>query len=324
MSRSLIRAENNNLFLPRKFAKILSEEIANGDASPDTVKTYSQQFKLFVDWCERNQLKLTQLEEEHIKEYRSDLVVRGLKVTTIALKLTVIRRIFEIAVDRGYMKFNPALRVKPPTERRDPAAANNYLELEEAQQLVNSLPTGGSLKELRDRLLVVLMVVQGCRQIELHRLNVGDVIKRGGKVGIRVEAKRSVRVVPLKLDVAELLDRYLEARKNTLETLKPTSAMFISFSRNAVKLRENRLTRASMQRIVNAYLEAAALKHSENRTTTAHGLRHTVGYQLQKNGKSLRTIQEFLGHADPRTTAIYAHINSLWSDNPVNDLDIDV
>ncbi|MDJ0717812.1 MAG: phage integrase SAM-like domain-containing protein [Prochloraceae cyanobacterium] len=141
----------NNLSLPKNFAKILKEEIANGDASPDTVKTYRQQFKLFVAWCDLHSLKLTQLKESHIKEYRSYLVERRLKVATISLKLTVIRRIFEIAVDRGIIKFNPALRVKPPSERRDPAAANNYLELEEAQQLVDVLPTGSSVKELRGR-----------------------------------------------------------------------------------------------------------------------------------------------------------------------------
>ncbi len=324
MTNGAIKPQDE-LSIPGKFAKILKEEIANGDASPDTVKTYRQQFKLFVSWCDRHQIKLTQLEESHIKEYRSYLVERGLKVATIALKLTVIRRIFEIAVDRGIIKFNPALRVKPPTERRDPAAATNYLELEEAQQLVDVLPTGSSVRELRDRLLVVLMVVQGCRQIELHRLNVGNVIRRADLVGIEVRAKRSVRVVPLKSDVAQLLDRYLEARKNAGETLKPSISMFISFSpHNRSKKGENRLSRYSMQRIVNQYLEAAALKHSESRTTTAHGLRHTVGYQLQKNGKPLRVIQEFLGHADPRTTAIYAHIASLWSDNPVSDLNIDV
>ena len=108
-------------------------------------------------WCEqrscaegsRRQLDIIQLTEDHIKEYRGYLVDKGLKVATIGLKLSVIRRIFEIAVIRGFMAFNPALRVKPPSERRDPAAANNYLELEEAQKLVDVLPTGSSLKELR-------------------------------------------------------------------------------------------------------------------------------------------------------------------------------
>ncbi len=313
-----------DLAIPRPFAIILKEKIASGNASADTVKTYRQQFKLFVQWCDRHKLKIFQLSIEHIEQYRSYLVDRGLKVTTIALKLTVIRRIFEIAVERGIVANNPALRVKPPTERQDPAAHNNYLELDEAEKLLQTLPSDGSLKSLRDRLLVSLMVLQGCRQIELHRLNFGDIIRRGDRVGIKVRAKRSIRVVPLRKDVAELLDLYLNARKASGEILKPGSAMFISFSPNAVSLSENRLRRGSMQRIVNDYLEAAALKHNESRTITSHGLRHTVGYLLQLAGSPLREIQEVLGHADPRTTAIYAHIVNLWTHNPLNKLKIAV
>ncbi len=122
--------------------------------------------------------------------------------------------------------------------------------------------------------------------------------------------------------MANLLALYLEAREKSGEVLKPTSAMFISLSPNVTGKLENRLTRTSMQRIVNHYLEAARLKHSSNRTITTHGLRHTVGYLLQTAGKPLRVIQEFLGHPDPRTTAIYAHIASLWSDNPITSINI--
>jgi len=80
------------------------------------------------------------------------------------------------------------------------------------------------------------------------------------------------------------------------------------------------LTRRSMQRIVNAYLEKAALKESESRTVTTHGLRHTVGYLLTRLKRPLREIQEALGHCDPRTTAIYAHIVNLWDNNPFSRL----
>jgi integrase len=38
-----------------------------------------------------------------------------------------------------------------------------------------------------------------------------------------------------------------------------------------------------------------------------HDLRHTFATQLAASGQPLRTIQEFLGHADSKTTQIYAH-----------------
>lgn len=74
-----------------------------------------------------------------------------------------------------------------------------------------------------------------------------------------------------------------------------------------------------MQRIVNGYLDSVALKHSESRTVTIHGLRHSFPCMLHRIGKLLRVIQEFLGHADLRTTTIYTHIINLWADNPATD-----
>lgn len=38
-----------------------------------------------------------------------------------------------------------------------------------------------------------------------------------------------------------------------------------------------------------------------------HDLRHTFATRLAASGQPMRTIQEFLGHADSKTTQIYAH-----------------
>jgi integrase len=38
-----------------------------------------------------------------------------------------------------------------------------------------------------------------------------------------------------------------------------------------------------------------------------HDLRHTFATRLAASGQPLRTIQEFLGHADSKTSQIYAH-----------------
>jgi integrase len=38
-----------------------------------------------------------------------------------------------------------------------------------------------------------------------------------------------------------------------------------------------------------------------------HDLRHTFATRLAASGQPLRMIQEFLGHADSKTTQIYAH-----------------
>ncbi len=40
---------------------------------------------------------------------------------------------------------------------------------------------------------------------------------------------------------------------------------------------------------------------------TFHKLRHTFGTQMAAAGAPLRAIQEWMGHADAKTTEIYAH-----------------
>ena len=51
-----------------------------------------------------------------------------------------------------------------------------------------------------------------------------------------------------------------------------------------------------------------ACRHARARPIRFHGLRYTFATQLAASGKvSLRTLQEFVGRADAKTTQIYAH-----------------
>jgi integrase len=50
-----------------------------------------------------------------------------------------------------------------------------------------------------------------------------------------------------------------------------------------------------------------ACSDSGVRVIRFHDLRHTFATRLAASGQPMRTIQEFLGHADSKTTQIYAH-----------------
>jgi predicted dithiol-disulfide oxidoreductase (DUF899 family) len=51
----------------------------------------------------------------------------------------------------------------------------------------------------------------------------------------------------------------------------------------------------------------AACKDAKVPVIRFHDLRHTFGTRLAASGVPLRTIQEFMGHADTKTTQIYVH-----------------
>lgn len=240
------------------FAAFVRLDTADGNAADDTVKTYACTVKQFFSWCHVQRLHPLDATRDDIKEYRRWLVeIQDYKCATIALKLTVVRRFYAGAVERGLILANPALGIKPPRENIDPAERINYLEEAEVIGLLASLPTENTIGGLRDRFLVAVMVLEGCRTVEMHRACIGDIIKRGSDIGIRVSGKRSRRIVPLTPDLAKLLNKYLNARKRSGEVLNGDTPLFIALDKRTYG---GRLSRRSIQRVIDKYLRAAGLK----------------------------------------------------------------
>ena len=305
---------NPNDFL-ESFAQFLNVDVAAGNASTDTLKNYACQTKKYLDWCKEFGVNPLTATQSDIKQYRRWLIeVKKYKPATISLKLIVVRRLYAAAVKKGLILTNPALGVSPPSESRDPAERITYLERPEVHHLLGAIPNDSSVVSLRDRFLIAVMVMEGCRTVEMHRADIKDIVRRGNDIGLRVNGKRSVRVVPLIPDLVTLLERYLEARKvSGKELLILDSPLIISVACNNYG---HRLSRRSIQRVIDKYLKATGLKHTEGRTLSAHSLRHTAGTLALRTGADLRQVQDLLGHADPRTTAIYAHVGDRWSNNP--------
>jgi integrase/recombinase XerD len=300
--------------LLESFANFLRVDVASGAASADTIKTYACQTKKYFQWCAEQNILPLHAKREDIKEYRRHLVEeKKYKSATVAFKLIVVKRLYSAAVENGLLAINPAVGISPPRESIDPAERITYLEQPEIPTLLSVIPNDSSVASLRDRTLIAIMLLEGTRTVEMHRTNINDIIRRGMNLGLQVSGKRSRRVVPLTPDLALLLQNYLNSRLNDGEILKPERPLFISLARSSMG---DRLSRRSIQRIVNKYLEIAGLKHTEGRTLTTHSLRHTAGTTALRTGADLRQVQDLLGHADPRTTAIYAHVADRWANNP--------
>jgi integrase/recombinase XerD len=304
------------------FTNFLQFDVANGSASGDTIVTYWLQVKQYLEWCRESKLDPRAATRETIKIYRWWLgEQRGYKSKTIAIKLTAVSRLYDAAIEYGLMGSNPVWGIKPPTESIDPAARITYLEQGEATTLLKSIETRTPLKTLRDKLLLGVMLLEGTRTVEMHRLNIGDVVRQGQKVGLKVSSKRHTRVVPLTPQLAQVLEQYLTAQRGAGFDCMVDNPLLINLSNFG---RGERLSRRGIRQVVDKYLQATNLKYMEGRTLSAHSLRHTAGTLALRNGATLRQVQDLLGHADPRTTAIYAHVGDRWENNPALKVGIDL
>jgi site-specific recombinase XerD len=304
-----ITSESTAVDLDKIFAEFLELEVGDGAASTDTVRNYISHGKQYFNWCRDNLLQPLEVEADDIKQYRKFLIDEKKKNNTIATKLNIIRRLYQAAIIKGLIVTNPVDGIKAPVSRE------LALLLREIQSQLDQAKTHKQkLAIYRDRALVGIMSLEGCRTVEMHALKIEDITRQGNKCGLRVSAKRSTRIVPLTDNLRSQLEEYLEVRRKVLRRkIKTDDYVFVSFSNNS---KGKQLSRRGIRAIIDRYLEATELKHTPGRTLSAHSLRHTAGTLSMRAGADLRQVQDLLGHADPRTTSIYAHVGDRWENNP--------
>lgn len=306
------------------FEKYLEIEVANGDAAPDTIKTYQRRIAQYFTWCSEKSLSPALVIREDILNYRRYLIEkRKLKSKTIALSLVVLRTFYHACEQQGLVKENFVIGINPPKIKIDAVDSITFLTVEQLKYLLSIMNNDNSLKSLRDRFIVSLMALEGLRTVELNRANIGNIRgKKNTRCSICVEGKGKIRTVPLREDLADLMWRYLEARTFQGEKFSSTSPLFISLSN---RFYGSRLSRRGIRYIVDGYLNEAGLKEIDfDLSRSCHSLRHTAGTLGLAGGASLRQVQELLGHSDPKTTAIYAHVLERHQNNPALGIDVEI
>ena len=310
------------------FERYLRLTIADGNASIDTIKTYRSRTSGFLSWCRDRELYPALITKQNILEYRKHLVDGGKTSPTIRLSLISIKHFYTACLAEKLVKDNPSIGVKAPREKREVASTVKYLTEEELQQVFDSVaPTYKirgdktvQVQVLRDRILLGCMALQGCRSVEMYRANLGDISESYGQHYLKLDGKNSIRTVLLRPDLAEEIVQYRQCRNANKEKLDSASPLVLSLSNRRYG---QRLSRSGIGHVVDGYLEKCNLKHTDlERSISPHSLRHTAGTLSLRSGSDLREVQDFLGHSDPKTTAIYTHVLNSQENNPAAKIDI--
>jgi site-specific recombinase XerD len=173
----------------------------------------------------------------------------------------------------------------------------NFLTEAEVERFLQAAKAGRH--GIRDHSMMLLTYRHGLRETELCRLS----------------------VAALDLDSARL---WVERLKGSLSTHHPLDGEELRAIRRYVRIRDSRLpwlfvserggpfTRQGVYYLVRRIGARAGLGKVH-----PHMLRHACGYALANKGHDLRTIQDYLGHRDPKHTAIYTRtaakrFENLW------------
>jgi site-specific recombinase XerD len=296
------------------FADFLRVDVANGDASKDTLRNYRNEVALWAAWCDEQGFDPATATAAHIKRYRAALLEHHYAPISIRWKLSIIRRFYEAARNAGLRPDNPAAGVRSPRIRQA-AEDFKYLSDEELARFFSVIPNPDEavgedqVRRLRSLLLISMMALQGLRTIEVHRANVEDLAEKGENLILLVRGKTRDRIAYLRPDTAKRMKEFLALRGK----VEPDSSGTPLFTAVGDRGGGARLSRRHIRQQTDKYLRLAGLKRPG---ISNHALRHTAATLGYLHTGDLRAVQDFLGHVDPRQTSRYAHVVDMAKKNP--------
>lgn len=188
-------------------------------ASACTRRAYAADMRDFVAFSGlQSPCELLQIARSHVLAWRHHLEVQGLSPSTQRRKLAALSSLLEHLLDEQLIATNPARGVRRPRleshEGKTPA-----LSLAQALALLEA-PDAHTLKGVRDRAILAVMLLGGLRRAEVVALRVRDFdLQRAGVSHLRVAGKggktRFIAAAPLMRD---RVLRYLAMRGVALQS----------------------------------------------------------------------------------------------------------
>lgn len=281
------------------YKEVLPRYIAGGRPAEVTIEHYNAEIDNFLNWCSDNGYKpLTDIREQEAFQYLDFLKNSNFADASICLKIAAARTFYFVACKLRRADENPFDAVKPKKPAYDDADFQ-YFNLDDLQEICNSILKRNDSTAKRDLAIVMLMAVEGLRTVEIHRMNDEDFNFTNNSIKIHGKGRDNF-IFPCQ-DTMDVLNAYFLSRPQPIKDEQGTP----TFTGYSPKFFGARISRNGIRWAINHILLAVDKK---KKGSSCHTLRHSCGTNLYAETKDLRLVQETLRHTDPQTTARYAHV----------------
>ncbi len=215
-----------------------------------------------------------------LDKFATHCMKRGNSDGTINRKLSCLRKVMQVAQDRGGCPVIPKI-----PKRKEYQGRIRFLDSQEEVELTNLLRRW-SRDEEADAVLV--LIDTGMRYGEFTSITRRDVDTQQGLISVWVNKGDLPRSVPMTARVREVVEERIALTANATDRLFPYPDGWLRKIWN----------RAAM-----------IMGLSEDKQFVPHALRHTCASRLVQRGVPLKVVQEWLGHKNITTTMRYAHLS---------------
>jgi site-specific recombinase XerC len=275
--------------------------------SPQTVKAYREDLKLFAAYLQRERTRLDRVSPMTIQGFVAALHETGVGELTIRRRLAAVSSYFEYLRSTGMKIANPTRgRLR---RRRTPRRLEDLQGKAVPEETLDALISG--ITVARDRALLLLLLSSGLRVAEVHQLQIESIeevedpqpdgtLKLVGGTGTVMGKGAKPRRFYFDTTTAEAIAAYLSSRQDS------NRALFISE-------RGTRLSIRAIQYTVGEWCRKLNLPH-----INVHALRHSFATRLANAQIDSRVLQAIMGHAHFNTTTKYFRLTDQTTSREYN------
>ncbi|MEK7216432.1 MAG: tyrosine-type recombinase/integrase [Chloroflexota bacterium] len=208
---------------------------------------------------------------------------------TVGSRIACVSSFYRFLIRMGVLRANPCDALERP--KATPSTPRG-LSAEEVQRLLAIIPT--TPVGLRDRAIVLTLILTGRRRAEVMALTAGDLSRQGGAVFYRYRGKggkRGTRELPL--PAFQAIERALAAWGKRLEAMGADESLWPGNGRSGI-------TSSTFYGHLQRYLASAGLP-----PTGVHVFRHTAAKLRRDAGASVEEVSQFLDHSNLAVTSVY-------------------
>lgn len=261
--------------------------------------------------------QLANVRPEQIATWRDHLTKQGLANSSVCRKMTALRSFYSYLQTYGYTGPNPAHSdfVQAPAVARDGKTVG--LSPENCRRILDA-PDPATPTGIRDRAIFAVLAYSACRVGELVLLRVKDYRTHSGHHILDVLGKGGKeRRVALHPEAFDRIERWLDVAGIGDD---PQGALFrpqvTARGDGRDGFRAKPMTRRAVQKLVERTVIALGLDPA----VTVHSFRVTALTTARELGNDIIDLQDFAGHADPRTTLSYIRNRDRLAKSPAHSL----
>jgi site-specific recombinase XerD len=262
-------------------------------SSPITKRVYNMALNEFLAWFQ--QAPRPGFTKATVSAWRVSLEARGLGSSSIIIRMSAIRKLAAEAADNGLIAPELAAGIaRVKSVKSVGVRTGNWLSVRQAQNLLNA-PDTSTLKGLRDRAILAVLLGCGLRRSEVAALTFTHVQQRDGRWCIvdLIGKHSRIRTVPMPNWVKVAIDAWVSTAGLTNGyTFRPIN--------RGDRVSGERLGEKVVWQMLRQHAEAAGVPG-----IAPHDARRTCAKLCRAAGGELEQIQLLLGHASVQTTERY-------------------